>query len=220
MAFFGIGMRAKTFRPKKSNVGGPKGTELRKHIEATLGSGNLREAVQLPPGEDLNEWLAVNVVDFYNQINLLYGTLTEFCTPQSCPTMCAGTKYEYRWADGVQIVKPIKCCAPDYVEYLMTWIENFLEDEQIFPQQIGAPFPDNFVDIVRQVMKRLFRVYAHMYHSHFQTICSLGEEAHLNTCFKHFIYFIQWFKLVDERELAPLKDLIDSINSVGPPRSI
>ena len=71
MSFFGIGLRSKTFRPKKSTVGRPKGTELRKHIDATLGSGNLREAVQLPPGEDLNEWLAVNVVDFYNQINLL-----------------------------------------------------------------------------------------------------------------------------------------------------
>lgn len=37
-----------------------QGAQLRKHIDATLGSGNLREAVRLPPGEDLNEWLAVN----------------------------------------------------------------------------------------------------------------------------------------------------------------
>ncbi|KAG8078835.1 hypothetical protein GUJ93_ZPchr0007g6162 [Zizania palustris] len=29
-----------------------------------------------PPGEDINEWLAVNTVDFFNQVNLLYGTLT------------------------------------------------------------------------------------------------------------------------------------------------
>ncbi|KAG8057243.1 hypothetical protein GUJ93_ZPchr0002g25524 [Zizania palustris] len=52
------------------------GAQLRKHIDATLGSGNLREAVRLPPGEDINEWLAVNTVDFFNQVNLLYGTLT------------------------------------------------------------------------------------------------------------------------------------------------
>lgn len=37
-----------------------QGAQLRKHIDATLGSGNLREAVKLPTGEDLNEWLAVN----------------------------------------------------------------------------------------------------------------------------------------------------------------
>ena len=29
------------------------------------------------------------VVDFYNQINLLYGAITEFCSPQSCPEMKA-----------------------------------------------------------------------------------------------------------------------------------
>lgn len=37
-----------------------QGAQLQKHIDATLGSGNLREAVRLPPGEDINEWLAVN----------------------------------------------------------------------------------------------------------------------------------------------------------------
>jgi hypothetical protein len=31
-----------------------------KHAAATLGSGNLRNAVQLPEGEDVNEWIAVN----------------------------------------------------------------------------------------------------------------------------------------------------------------
>lgn len=70
----------------------PQGLTLKRHIEATLGSGNIREAVQLPPGEDLNEWLAVNTVDFYNAISVLFGTLEEFCTASSCPVMSAGPK--------------------------------------------------------------------------------------------------------------------------------
>ena len=37
---------------------------------------------------------------------------------------------------------------------------------------------------------------------------SLGLEYHLNTCFKHFIYFVDEFRLVDEKELAPLAELI------------
>lgn len=41
-----------------------QGAQLQKHIDATLGSGNLREAVKLPPGEDFNEWLAVNSKSF------------------------------------------------------------------------------------------------------------------------------------------------------------
>ena len=35
--------------------------------------GNIREAVKLPKTEDLNEWLAVNIIDFYNQISIIYG---------------------------------------------------------------------------------------------------------------------------------------------------
>ncbi|THG00719.1 hypothetical protein TEA_019874 [Camellia sinensis var. sinensis] len=178
-----------------------KGAQLRKHIDATLGSGNLREAVRLPPGEDANEWLAVNTVDFFNQVNLLYGTLTEFCTPENCPTMTAGPKYEYRWADGVQIKKPIEVSAPKYVEYLMDWIEGQLDDESIFPQKIGAPFPLNFREVVKTIFKRLFRVYAHIYHSHFQKIP--GKIDH--------VVSVQEFGLVDKKELAPLQELIESI---------
>jgi hypothetical protein len=32
-------------------------------------------------------------VDFFNQASVLYGTLMEFCTPATCPTMSAGQKY-------------------------------------------------------------------------------------------------------------------------------
>ena len=51
---------SKTFRPKKNIPEGTNQYELKKYAEATLGSGNLRVAVALPPGEDLNEWVAVN----------------------------------------------------------------------------------------------------------------------------------------------------------------
>ncbi|KAL5209912.1 hypothetical protein ABZP36_005535 [Zizania latifolia] len=190
MSFFGRSSRNyMTFRPRKSAPSGNKGLQLKKHIDATLGRGNLREAVRLPIGEDLNEWLAVNTVDFYNQVSVLYGTLIEFCTPANCPIMSAGSKYEYRWADGVNVKKPIEVSAPKYVEYLMDWVEIQLDDEAIFPQKIGAPFPPNFLEVIRTILKRLFRVYAHIYHSHFHMVVKLKEEAHLSTCFKHFVLF-------------------------------
>ena len=62
----------------------------------TLGSGNMLLAVELPNGEDLNEWLAVNTIEFYNEISILYGTLVEFCTPELCPNMSAGPKYKFK----------------------------------------------------------------------------------------------------------------------------
>jgi hypothetical protein len=43
--------------------------------------------------KNLADWLWGAVVDFYNQINLLYGAITEFCSPQSCPEMKATDEY-------------------------------------------------------------------------------------------------------------------------------
>ncbi len=58
----------------------------------TLGSGNMNLAVELPTGEDLYEWLAVNTIEFYNEISLLYGTQVEYCNSETCPVMSAGPK--------------------------------------------------------------------------------------------------------------------------------
>eukprot|EP00127_Corallochytrium_limacisporum_P007103 Clim_evm22s242 gene=Clim_evmTU22s242 len=211
MSFLFGNKNSKTFKPKKNIPEGSRQHQLKKYAEATLGSGNLRLAVKLPEGEDVNEWVAVNTVDFFNQINMLYGTITEFCTPEDCPIMSAGPKYEYHWADGTTVKKPIKCSAPEYIDFLMTWVQQQLDDEDIFPSKIGVPFPKNFLSIAKNILKRLFRVYAHVYHSHFSKIVSLGEEAHLNTSFKHFIFFVQEFNLIEKKELAPLQELIDQL---------
>lgn len=50
----------KTFKPKKHIPEGSHQYDLMKNAAATLGSGDLRLAVVLPEGEDLNEWVAVN----------------------------------------------------------------------------------------------------------------------------------------------------------------
>uniref|UniRef100_A0A3P9IE02 MOB kinase activator 1B n=1 Tax=Oryzias latipes TaxID=8090 RepID=A0A3P9IE02_ORYLA len=208
--------------PKKNIPEGSHQYELLKHAEATLGSGNLRMAVMLPDGEDLNEWVAVNTVDFFNQINMLYGTVTDFCTEEKCPIMSPALiphlpwlfcRYEYHWADGTNIKKPIKCSAPKYIDYLMTWVQDQLDDETLFPSKIGVPFKKNFLNVAKTILKRLFRVYAHIYHQHFDSVMQLQEEAHLNTSFKHFIFFVQEFNLIDRKELVPLQELIEKLTT-------
>lgn len=44
-------------------------------------------------------------------------------------------RYEYLWMDGEEVKKPIKCSAPEYVDYLMTWVQGKLDNEQIFPSR-------------------------------------------------------------------------------------
>ncbi|KAK5295664.1 Mitotic exit network component [Cryomyces antarcticus] len=200
------------FKPQKT----PKGTtswQLKQFAEATLGSGSLRKAVKLPEGEDINEWLAVNVVDFYNQINLLYGSITEFCSPQTCPEMKATDEFEYLWQDSETYKRPTKMPAPSYVEHLMAWVQSNIDNETQFPSRIGVPFPKTFPALLRQMFKRLYRVYAHIYCHHYPVIIHLGLEPHLNTSFKHYVLF------VDEHGLSggsrdfwgPLGDLVESM---------
>lgn len=74
--------RNKTLKPIKAQAA-PARSQLStfaQHTLATLGSGSMREAVALPKGEDINEWLAVNTVDFFNELSMLYGTIAEYCT--------------------------------------------------------------------------------------------------------------------------------------------
>ncbi|OQR85199.1 maintenance of ploidy protein mob1 [Thraustotheca clavata] len=206
-----IFQRNKTFRPKKIHSKGTKRYDLHKHAKATLGGGDMRTAVMLPQSEDLNEWLAVNTVDFFNEISIVYGTILEFCTKESCPIMSAGPKFEYLWKDTKDYKTPAKLPAPEYIDMLMSWVEEQLGDSSIFPASEGAPYPRNFQANIKNIFRRLFRVYAHVYYSHFDKIVSLGAEAHLNSCFKHFIMFVIEFDLVDTREQEPLKDLIANL---------
>jgi MOB kinase activator 1 len=67
--------RNKTLKPVKPHKGGARSdlSDFAKKTLSTLGSGSMRQAVALPKGEELNEWLAVNTVDFFNELSMLYG---------------------------------------------------------------------------------------------------------------------------------------------------
>ena len=60
----------------------------------------MKSCVKKPEDEEFNDWLAVHVVDFFNRTQILYGTVSEVCTDESCPLMTGTPKYEYLWADG------------------------------------------------------------------------------------------------------------------------
>lgn len=205
--------RDKTFRSKKKNI--PEGTlryDLHKRANASLHSGiDLKQVVRLPPDEDLNDWIAVHVVDFFNRINVIYGVVCEFCEETTCPTMSGGPKYEYHWCDGVHYKRPTKLPAPQYVALLMDWIESQINNEELFPLKCGTPFPKSYLPTCKKILTRLFRVFVHVYIHHFDKLVGLGAEPHVNTCYKHFYYFVTEFHLVATKELEPLRQLTERI---------
>ena len=111
---------------------------------------------------------------------MIYGTCTQFCTDLSCPTMAAG-KAEYLWKDNDRYKKPTRVTAPVYIDLLLSWADERISNPILFPVEQNAKFPRQFLSEVKQIYKRLFRLYAHLYCTHSEKIRSIGASAHLNT---------------------------------------
>jgi MOB kinase activator 1 len=204
------GASKKTFKPSQPLLSDKKKQTYKtitKSVQSALGVGGLSDAVKLPPGEDLEEWIAVNTVRFYNMANVVYGECVPFCDEETCPKMSAGNN-EYLWKDDKEHKRPIMVPAPDYIDLLMGWVHDQITDEEFFPVEEDDPFPENFMPRVKTMYRRMFRLYAHIYWVHFKHLKELGSHMHLNTCFKNFIYFAIEFDLISERDMGPLKNLI------------
>ncbi|KAJ7432797.1 Mob1/phocein [Mycena galericulata] len=168
-------------------------------VEAALVKGNFKTIVMLPKYVDIMEWVAVNIFDFYTNLNEFYGVLTEFCTQQNCPTMSAGTTLNYTWIN--QDRKHVHLPAPTYIDYVMTWVQNMLDDDNVFPTKSGQDFPPSFPSTVKHIYRQLLRVFAHIYHAHYAQILHLRSEPHFNSLFAHFLAFGSEFELLEMKDL-------------------
>ncbi|KAJ2929343.1 hypothetical protein H1R20_g7764, partial [Candolleomyces eurysporus] len=168
-------------------------------VDAALVKGNFKTIVMLPKYVDIMEWVAVNIFDFYTNLNEFYGVITDVCTQQTCPTMSAGHTLSYTWIN--QDRKSVHLPAPTYIDYVMTWVQNLLDDENSFPTKSGHDFPASFPSTVKHVYRQLLRVFAHIYHSHFQHLLHLRSEPHFNSLFAHFLAFGREYDLLEVKDL-------------------
>ncbi|AYO43599.1 Maintenance of ploidy protein mob2 [Malassezia restricta CBS 7877] len=160
---------------------------------STLIKGSFRTIVALPKYVHPYEWVAINLCDFFHNLNLFCGVLTEFMTTQAQPTMSAGVGMHYTWVDIHR--KPIHLPAAQYIDFVMTWIAQLLQDEAVFPTRPGRDFPPTFPTTAKHMYKHMLRIFAHIYHAHFPELVHLSCEGHLNSLFAHFLVFGHEFQL-------------------------
>ncbi|KAH8916111.1 hypothetical protein BT69DRAFT_1288037 [Atractiella rhizophila] len=190
-------------------------------VKAALVKGNFKNIVALPKWVDTNEWVAVNLVDLFHNLNLFYAVVTEVCTNETCPTMSAGPGMDYTWIDKSN--KRVKLPAPQYIDFVLTWVEGLIKDETVFPTKAGREFSPNFPSVARHIYTQLLRVFAHLYHAHFPHFVHLSCEGHLNSLFSHFLTFGKEFDLLEAKECRAPKegfgfvvgDLIDAWTGMG-----
>eukprot|EP01136_Pigoraptor_vietnamica_P039730 Opistho-1_new@10836 len=185
---------------------------------------DLQLSVRAPGWCTREEWLALNTIDFYNQINLLYAAISPHCTDATCPVMSAGPNFEYylredKGAGG----GAFQVSAPVYTEQLMAWVASQLIDTAVMPPAGDTrPFPDRFVPVVQSIFRRLFCVYAHIHCAHLSHLEAIGLSDAFGVRCRHFLYFVFEFDLIQRRQLAPMwslvatvLDLRDRMNSGG-----
>ncbi|CAE8628295.1 unnamed protein product [Polarella glacialis] len=184
------------------------GGTLQQHLEAdeTLQTADVRESVKKPHGVDEATWIATQTRTIFEEVVRVVSFIEDICTEETCKTMCAGKCVVYSWAQEDNM-KPVRLSAPQYMRQLIDWAHCKLNDEAIMPTNGGA-MPKNLKDNLSQILRRLFRVYAHAYLHHFQPIHDCGAEAHVNCMFKHFLFFVLEFKLVGMEDMLPLAALI------------
>lgn len=83
----------------------------------------------------------------------------------------------------------------------MTWVQNLLDDENVFPTRSGREFPQNLPSTVKHVYRQLLRVFAHLYYSHYTQILHLRSEPHFNSLFAHFLAFGKEYQLLDMKDI-------------------
>ncbi|KAI5981710.1 Mob1/phocein [Pisolithus albus] len=149
-------------------------------VEAALVKGNFKTIVVLPKYVDIMEWVAVNVFDFYTNLNEFYGVISECCTQHSCPTMSAGTNLNYTWIN--QDRKSVNLPAPTYY-------------------RLCHDFPQSFPSTIKHVYRQLLRVFAHIYHAHYPQLLHLRSEPHFNSLFAHFLAFGREYELLDLKDV-------------------
>lgn len=128
--------------------------------------------------------------------------------------MSGGPKYEYLWQDGHQFKKPTHLPARTYIELLFDWVDLQIHDENIFPPDYSVQFPRNFKKTCMKILARMYRVFVHVYIHHFDRIKALeahNAEAHGNTLFRYFYFFVTEFGLLQQQDLEPLQQLIEKI---------
>ncbi|XP_035280351.1 MOB kinase activator 2-like [Anguilla rostrata] len=184
---------------------------LQGYVSEGIADMDIETLSALPVGLDEAEWMATNTIAFFKNINLFSGAVSEFCTTKTCPTTRGPGDVTYYWSD--EQGKKVRCSAPLYTDYTMSYIHELLTDEDVFPTGAGTAFPKGHVFLVQRIFQYLFRTLAHLYWAHFRDVVRMDMHPHLNTLFAHFVTFGREFRLLEPAETAPLEDLISALCS-------
>ena len=151
---------------------------------------------------------------FHNTNNLL-NVITDICTSETClsmngpngeffvcfliPTWCETSNMNlsstsnllecvFNWQDDRG--KNMRVSAPQYYDFAMTWCQQRLTNQDIFPTKFGDQFPDDYMMYIKRIMSVLWAVICHIYHVHWIQIKGMVKLEVCNSLLTNKLKFL------------------------------
>jgi len=184
-------------------------------VETRPSDIDLITLVTKPDHVDVREWIATHTISLFHNINLIYGTISEYCTAETCPLMQGPCQTYYTWVE--ERGKKLKCTAAQYIDYVMTFCQKSISNQKLFPTKYAHDFDGTFYVEMRKMHRYLFAVLSHLYYAHSQLLLHMQLHKHLNTVFAHFTLLNKKYELCCDMEC--LEDLAVAMNLPSNPPS-
>lgn len=118
---------------------------------------------------------------------------------------------QYYWYD--EWGKKVKCMVLQYVDFVMSFVQKLVMDEDVFFIKYGREFFSFFEFLVRKICRYLFYVLVYIYWVYFKEMLVLELYGYLNIFYVYFIFFVWEFNLLDFKEIVIMDDFIEVLCS-------
>mmetsp|Transcript_44005 Transcript_44005/g.80417 ORF Transcript_44005/g.80417 Transcript_44005/m.80417 type:complete len:218 (-) Transcript_44005:102-755(-) len=170
--------------------------------DATLGTAAVRESAKKPRHLERNEWVAAKIVEVYQETVSVVKVLRAICR---CEKMKAGD-LTVTWRRLNE--RPEEMSANQYMRNFEKAAYEILTDRTLVPVDENVPYPDHFDEEMSRICRWVMRIYNHAYMEHLDDFKAQGATAHLNCCFKRFLFLAREYDLLQEKDYLKLKPLV------------
>ncbi|KAH8093559.1 hypothetical protein JL720_4697 [Aureococcus anophagefferens] len=212
-------------RPRRDGGGHTLRDLLRAHIAAQLRALGPEADIAAPAGCDEDLWVDIHVVDFCNEVGVLWRKVDDRCAAKCGDAPMRAGNRVYDWCDG----EPVSARAfaraaqesdipnfkgSDLGRLRARTFEAAVEmtsDAAVFPPLEHAAYPAAFRPAAKALCGRLCAIYAHMYHRHFANFVETHSHVAVNAFFKRFVVFSLRHDLIGPADLEPVAELVQNL---------
>ena len=146
---------------------------------------SVQKICELPEGVDESVWVYEHIRQFILELNLLVVQLLGICTVKTCPKMTGNKEFVYLCAAPGCVSRnkgQSNCAAIDYMIHTLDNATAIIHSSNFNRVAIPTDSKKHLHNIVR----RLYRLFAHTYFNHTEIFEEFENEMHLCARFTHF----------------------------------